>query len=74
MHNFNDWSLLWYFSVMFLILSAVCLTYKILDLEAKMAANAPWSDTDSQHLRYARFINIFHFSGIMECNVVLVSK
>ena len=74
MQYFNDWSLLWYFSVMFLILSAVCLTYKILDLEAKMAANAPWSDTDSQHLRYTYFINIFYFSGVMEWNVVLVWK
>ena len=44
--------LFFYYSVLFLMLSAVALTYKILDLEAKLEARSLWTTASSQNFRY----------------------
>lgn len=44
--------------VLFLLLSAVCLTYKILDLEAKLVAHSLWTSTSTQNFRQRTYMNM----------------
>ncbi|KAH3841379.1 GRAM domain-containing protein 2B-like [Dreissena polymorpha] len=52
--------------VVFLLLSAVALTYKILDLEAQLSSRRPWSASDNLHTQYKSYKEVLNLQSHLQ--------